>query len=83
MPRSTAEPDDPNAFRIGDAEPFVPQAKPEFLEAARFFARFRDLTTGGFYSSPQGRADLRYIGNTPLPRFDGPPLEVLKKVGLA
>jgi hypothetical protein len=62
---------------------FVPQAKPEFLEAARFFARYRDLTTGGFYTSPQGRADLRYIGNTPLPRFDGPPLEVLKKVGLA
>jgi hypothetical protein len=62
---------------------FVPKAKPEFLEAARFFARYRDLTTGGFYTSPQGRADLRYIGNTPLPRFDGPPLEVLKKVGLA
>ncbi len=62
---------------------FVPQAKPEFLEAARFFARYRDLTTGGFYTSPQGRADLRYVGNTPLPRFDGPPLEVLKKVGLA
>ncbi len=62
---------------------FVPQAKPEFREAAEFFARFRDLTTGGFYTSPQGRADLRYIGNTPLPRFDGPPLEVLKKVGLA
>jgi hypothetical protein len=62
---------------------FVPRAKPEFLEAARFFARYRDLTTGGFYTSPQGRADLRYIGNTPLPRFDGPPLEVLKKVGLA
>jgi hypothetical protein len=62
---------------------FVPQAKPEFLEAATFFARYRDLTTGGFYTSPQGRADLRYIGNTPLPRFDGPPLEVLKKVGLA
>jgi hypothetical protein len=62
---------------------FVPRAKPELLEAARFFARYRDLTTGGFYTSPQGRADLRYIGNTPLPRFDGPPLEVLKKVGLA
>ena len=62
---------------------FVPKAQPEFLDAARFFARYRDLTTGGFYTSPQGRADLRYIGNTPLPRFDGPPLEVLKKVGLA
>jgi len=62
---------------------WLPKARPEFLEAARFFARYRDLTTGGFYTTPQGRADLRYIGNTPLPRFDGPPLEVLKKVGLA
>jgi len=62
---------------------YAPKAKPEFQEAARFFARYRDLTTGGFYTSPQGRADLRYVGNTPLPRFDGPPLEVLKKVGLA
>jgi hypothetical protein len=68
---------------ICDAICWVPKAKPEFQEAARFFARYRDLTTGGFYTSPQGRADLRYVGNTPLPRFDGPPLEVLKKVGLA
>jgi hypothetical protein len=62
---------------------WVPRARPEFSDAAAFFARFRDLTTGGFYTSPQGRADLRYVGNTPQPRFDGPPLEVLKKVGLA
>lgn len=59
------------------------RAKPEFQEGARFFARFRDLTTGAFYTSPQGRADLGYVGNTPMPRFDGPPLEVLKKAGLA
>jgi hypothetical protein len=26
---------------------------------------------------------LRYVGNVPLTRFDGPPIEVLKKVGLA
>lgn len=68
---------------ICDAICWIPRARPEFLEAARFFARYRDLTTGGFYTTPQGRADLRYIGNTPLPRFDGPPLEVLKKLGLA
>jgi Gluconate 2-dehydrogenase subunit 3 len=61
----------------------VAKAKPGFVEAARFFARYRDLTAGGFYTTPQGRKDLRYVGNVPLPRFDGPPLEVLKKVGLA
>ena len=62
---------------------YVPKAKPEHLEAAKFFARYRDLTAGGFYTTPQGRQDLGYVGNIPLPRFDGPPLEVLQKAGLA
>ena len=62
---------------------YVPKAKPELLEAAKFFARYRDLTAGGFYTTPQGRQDLGYVGNIPLPRFDGPPLEVLQKAGLA
>jgi hypothetical protein len=62
---------------------YLPKARAAFAEAATFFARYRDLTAGGFYTTPQGRKDLRYIGNIPLPRFDGPPLEVLKKVGLA
>jgi len=61
----------------------VPKAKPRFAKAARFFARYRDLTAGGFYTTPIGRKDLQYVGNTPLARYDGPPLEVLKKVGLA
>lgn len=61
----------------------VAKARPDRLEAARFFTRYRDLTAGGFYTTPQGRNDLRYVGNVPLPRFEGPPLEVLKKVGLA
>jgi hypothetical protein len=62
---------------------YVPKARPDFLEGARFFARYRDLTTGGFYTTPQGRADLRYLGNTPQLKFEGPPPEVLRKVGLA
>ena len=51
-------------------------------EAARFFARYRDLTAGGFYSTPAGRKDLNYIGNVPLARFDGPPAALLKTLGL-
>ena len=61
----------------------VEKAKPELLKAARFFARYRDLTAGGFYTTPQGREDLKYVGNVPMTHFDGPPPEVLKKVGLA
>jgi hypothetical protein len=62
---------------------YAAKAKPQFAEAAKFFARYRDLTAGGFYTTPQGRKDLQYVGNTPLKSFEGPPLEVLKKVGLA
>jgi hypothetical protein len=59
------------------------QSKPEFAEAAKFFAKFRDLTAGGFYTTPVGMKDIGYRGNVPLEKFEGPPLEVLKKAGLA
>lgn len=55
---------------------------PRFGQASHFFARFRDLTAGGFYTSPQGTADLGFVGNRPSKTFDGPPPEVLKMVGL-
>ena len=58
-------------------------AAPEFAKAAKFFARFRDLTAGGFYTTPIGMKDIGYTGNVVLDRFDGPPLEALKKAGLA
>lgn len=57
-------------------------AKPELKDAAKFFARFRDLTSGGFYTTPEGMKDLGYIGNVPLATFDGPPPELIKKLGL-
>ena len=62
---------------------YLPKAKPQFEKPARFFARFRDLTSGGFYTTPQGWKDIGYVGNIPLDTFNGPPLEVLRKVGLA
>jgi hypothetical protein len=58
-------------------------ARPEFASAAKFFAKFRDLTAGGFYTTPVGMKDIGYVGNVPLATFDGPPLEALKKAGLA
>jgi hypothetical protein len=58
------------------------RASPAHGDAAKFFALFRDLTAGGFYSTPAGRTDLNYIGNVPLTRFDGPPAELIKALGL-
>jgi hypothetical protein len=61
---------------------YLPRAAPEFRDAAAFFATFRDLTATGFYTTPVGMADLKYVGNTPLPEFTGPPPEVLHRLGL-
>jgi hypothetical protein len=61
---------------------FAPKAAPEFKNAAAFFSVFRDLTTGGFYTTPAGWKDIGYVGNKALAHFDGPPPEVLKHVGL-
>jgi Gluconate 2-dehydrogenase subunit 3 len=50
--------------------------------AAHFFALYRDLTAGGFYSTPVGRTDLKFIGNVPLARVEGPPSALLKALNL-
>jgi hypothetical protein len=56
---------------------FEPKAQPAMKKPAQFFARFRDLTAGGFYTTPEGTKDIQYLGNVPLTKFDGPPPEVL------
>ncbi len=58
-------------------------AKPEHASAVRFFVKFRDLTSGGYYTTPQGMKAIGYVGNMPLPGFEGPPPEALRHLGLA
>ncbi|MDZ7630147.1 MAG: gluconate 2-dehydrogenase subunit 3 family protein [Gemmatimonadaceae bacterium] len=60
----------------------LPRAKPEHQAAARFFDQVRDLTASGFYTTDAGMKDLQYVGNVPLSKFDGPPPEVLRHLGL-
>jgi Gluconate 2-dehydrogenase subunit 3 len=59
------------------------RAPAQLRKPAQFFATYRNLTTAGFYTTVAGRNDLRYVGNEPLKSFDGPPLELLRKLGLA
>jgi len=54
----------------------------DLKQAARFFAKFRNLAMAGFYSTPDGMKDIQYLGNTPLTRFDGPPPDVLAHLKL-
>lgn len=69
--------------QIADDICWVQKAKPEHQAAARFFKRFRDLTAGGFYTTPEGSKDLGFVGNVPSVTFDGPPLKVLQIVGVS
>ncbi len=59
------------------------KAKPEFKKGAAFFSKMRNLTAGGFYTTPEGWKDIGYVGNVPMAEFPGPPPEVLKHLGLA
>jgi hypothetical protein len=69
--------------RICDDICYLPRARPTNREGAVFFALFRDLTASGFYTTPTGMADLKYVGNVPLAQFTGPPPDVLQRLGLA
>jgi len=80
--RSFGEASVPERSAICDDICYLPRARDEFKQAAQFFARYRDLSIGGFCTSPQGRQYLGYVGNVPLASFEGPPPEVLKLVGV-
>jgi hypothetical protein len=61
---------------------FEPKAQAGFKKAAAFFARFRDLTASGFYTTPEGMKDIQYVGNVALEKWDGAPKEVLEYLKL-
>ena len=62
---------------------YRPDAGPGFEAAARFFDRVRDFTSTAFWTTEEGIRDLGYVGNVPMARWDGPPPEVLRHLGLA
>jgi hypothetical protein len=58
-------------------------ARPEHRQAARFFARVRDLTAGAFYTTDEGMADIGYVGNVPVHGdWPPPPPEAFSHLGL-
>ena len=78
----------------GDAQkrfntPFAKLSAPQMSTIADamledpFFVRYRALTAGGFYTTPVGFRDLKYVGNVPMAAFEGPTPEILKRLGLA
>ena len=61
---------------------YEPKATETFKRAAAFFRRYRDLTAGGFYTTPAGMKDIGYVGNVAMLAFTGPPKAVLERLGL-
>ncbi len=57
-------------------------ARLEFSKAAQFFVKFRDVAAGAYYGTPEGWKALGYVGNEALTNFDGPPKEVLDRLGV-
>lgn len=68
---------------IFDAIAFKDRIAPGFAKPAQFFARLRALVLGGFYSLPEGMADIGYVGNKPIAgEYPGPTAEALSHLNL-
>jgi hypothetical protein len=55
-----------------DSIAFKGKVQPGYERPSVFFARLRGLMLGGFYSLPEGIADIGYVGNAPMPAYPGP-----------
>lgn len=63
---------------VFDAIAFKKNIKQGYERPAEFFARLRTLMMSGFYSMPEGMADIGYLGNTPsVGPYPGPTPEAL------
>jgi hypothetical protein len=74
--------DDQRTALCDEIAPEAPE-KSALEEPSKFFRRFRNLVSAGFYTTPEGMKDLGYVGNVPLARFEGPPADLIAKLGLS
>jgi hypothetical protein len=66
---------------VNDMAVEAPKGSP-MEKASAFFKKFRNLTASGYYTTPIGMKDLGYVGNVPLAKFEGPPADLVAKLGL-
>jgi gluconate 2-dehydrogenase gamma chain len=81
VPYASARP--AQRHQILDDIAWADRARPEMRHGAAFFARFRDMCAGGFFSSAVGFRDLQYIGNAFVPQWNGCPEAALRKLGVS
>jgi hypothetical protein len=65
-----------------DAIAYPRRAAEGVRAGADFFTRFRNLTSSGFWTSRIGIADLGYLGNRPVAKWEGTPPEVQRWLGI-
>jgi hypothetical protein len=68
---------------IFDSIAFKTRVQPGYERPAIFFARLRGLMLGGFYSLPEGMADIGYVGNAPMPAYPGPTADAMTHLNAA
>ena len=74
--------DEDQQTAICDAIKWLETASADNRQGAEMFALVRDLVSTAFFTTTEGMADIGYVGNVPTATFDGPPPEVLKRLGL-
>lgn len=80
--RNFVDATEPERAAILDDIAWPARARPEMSHGVAFFSRFRDMVSSGFWSSETGIHDLRYMGNTVVPQWEGCPPEALRRLGV-
>lgn len=62
---------------------FPDRAPARLRQGVAFFSRVRDMAGAGFFSSAMGWKDLRYMGHTFVPEWNGCPEPALRKLGVS
>lgn len=76
--RSFAQATDEARRAILDDIAFRDRIKPGLEKGAEFFGRMRALTLGGYYTTPEGWAEIGYLGNQPTAGpYPGPTPEAM------
>ena len=82
--KTFAQAGDTERRAIFDSIAFRAKVQPGYERPAFFFARLRGLVMGGFYSLPQGMADIGYLGNAPMTgNYPGPTPEAIAHLDAA
>ena len=68
---------------VFDSIAFRAKVQPGYERPSVFFARLRGLMLGGFYSLPEGIADIGYVGNAPMPAYPGPTADAMAHLNAA